>query len=103
MSADLSQSWLAQAGRTSSRDGLIVMGLLAITAGAIALSLTFLTGGPAIPALTFVARALTSIGGFLLALPLFLGATGDDRWSGGVRIAGLVVGFLVILVTIIRI
>ena len=103
MSADLSQSWLAQAGRTATRDGLIVTGLMAITAGAISLSLTFLAGVPALPALTFIARALTAIGGFFLALPLFLGATGDDRWSGGVRIAGLVIGFLIVLFTLIRI
>jgi len=101
MSADLSQSWLAQAGRTSARDGLLVAGLFAITAGAIALSLTFLVG--ALPAIAFIARVLTAIGGFFLALPLFLGATGDDRWSGGVRIAGLVIGFFVVLFTLIRI
>ncbi|TLZ67170.1 MAG: hypothetical protein E6K16_01245 [Methanobacteriota archaeon] len=101
MSADLSQSWLAQVGRSSARDGLIVSGLMAITVGAIALSLTFLTGPS--NALTFIARALTAIGGFFLALPLFLGATGDDRWSGGVRIAGLVVGFFIVLFTLIRI
>jgi len=101
MSADLSQSWLAQVGRSSARDGLIVSGLMAITVGAIALSLTFLTGPS--NALTFIARALTAIGGFFLALPLFLGATGDDRWSGGVRIAGLVVWFFIVLCTLIRI
>ncbi|TLZ57606.1 MAG: hypothetical protein E6K17_02585 [Methanobacteriota archaeon] len=103
MSADLSQSWLAQAGRTSARDGLIVAGLMAITAGAIALALTFLVVGPSTPAIIFIARVLTAIGGFFLALPLFLGATGDDRWSGGVRIAGLVVGFFIVLFTLIRI
>jgi len=100
MEMDLSQSWLAQMGRSGARDGLIVLGLLAITAGALALALTMLT---AAPALVFVARVLTAIGGFFLALPLFLGATGDDRWSGGVRIAGLVVGFFIVLVTLIRI
>src|SRR2546425_12372288 len=103
MSADLSESWLASAGRTAMRDTLIVAGLMSFTAGAIALSLTFLTGAPAIPALTFIARALTAIGGFFLALPLFLGATSDDRWTGGVRITGLVIGFLVVLFTLIRI
>lgn len=101
MSADLSQSWLAQMGRTG-RDGLIVMGLMAITAGAISLSLRSISGAGAIPALTFIAGALTAIGGFFLALPLFLGAMGDDRWSSGVRIAGLVVAFFIILVTLIR-
>jgi len=103
MSAELSESWLAQAGRTSARDGLIVTGLMAITTGAIALSLTFIAGPSALAALTFIARVLTAIGGFFLALPLFLGATGDDRWSGGVRIAGLVVGFFIVLFTLIRI
>ena|SRR5205809_5715349 len=100
MTMDLSQSWLAQMGRSGGRDGLIVLGLMAITAGALALALTMLTASVA---LVFVARVLTAIGGFFLALPLFLGATGDDRWSGGVRIAGLVVGFFIILVTLIRV
>lgn len=100
MEMDLSQSWLAQMGRSGARDGLIVLGLMAITAGALSVALTMLT--PA-PALLFIGRVLTAIGGLFLALPLFLGATGDDRWSGGVRIAGLVVGFLIILVTLIRI
>ncbi|TLZ63358.1 MAG: hypothetical protein E6K13_04735 [Methanobacteriota archaeon] len=90
-------------GRSSARDGLLVTGLMAITAGAIALSVTFLAGAPAIPALTFIARALTAIGGLFLAIPLFLGATSDDRWSSGFRITGLVLGFLVVLFTLIRI
>jgi len=103
MSADLSQSWVAQVGRSAARDSLVVTGLMAITAGAIALSLTFLAGAPAVPALTFIARALTAVGGFFLAIPLFLGATSDDRWTGGVRVTGLVIGFLVVLFTLIRI
>src|SRR2546426_8194981 len=103
MSADLSQSWLAQAGRMSARDGLIVAGLMAITAGAIALALTFLVGPSSIPPIAFIARVLTAGGGFFLALPLFLGATGDDPWSGGGRVARLLVGFFLVPFTPIRI
>jgi len=103
MSADLSQSWLAQVGRSAMRDGLLVVGLLSITGGAIVVGLLPLVAGAAGPALAFIGRALTAVGGFFLAVPLFLGATGEDRWSSGLRIAGLVVGFLVVLVTLIRI
>ncbi len=106
MSADLSQSWLTQVGRGGMRDTLMVFGLLAITAGAVVLSLTFVVIGvapQALAALTFIARALTALGGFFLAVPLFLGASSEDRWSNGLRIAGLVVGFLVVLFTLIRI
>ena len=60
MSADLSQSWLAQAGRTVNRDGLLVMGLLAIAAGGVTIALTFLVASAA---LLFVGRALTVLGG----------------------------------------
>ena len=102
MTDDMSQSWLAQAGRGASRDGLLVAGLMAITSGALAFALKNVTGASAFAALDFLTRALTAIGGFLLALPLFLGATGDDRWSSGVRITGLIVGFLIILFTLIR-
>ncbi len=106
MSADLTQSWLTQVGRGAMRDAMIVFGLLAITAGAVALSLVIVLapGAPqAIAALTFIARALTAIGGFFLALPLFLGASGEERWSNGLRIAGLVIGFFVVLFTLIRV
>src|SRR2546427_9736353 len=103
MSAELSQSWLAQAGRTSARDGLIVTGLMAITTGAVALSLTFIAGPSALAALTFIARVLTAIGGVFLALPPFLGGTGGDRWSGGGRIAGLVGGFFIVLFSPVRV
>jgi len=100
MSADLSQSWLAQAGRTVNRDGLFVLGLLAIAAGGIAIGLTFLVPSAAI---LFIGRALTVVGGLFVALPLFLGAAGEDRWSNGLRIAALVVGFLVVLFLLVRI
>jgi len=100
MTTDLSQSWLAEMGRAASRDGMVIAGLLAITMGAIALSLTTIV---AIPALLFIARVLTALGGFFLALPLFLGGMSDSKWSDSLRIAGLVIGLLVILFTIIRI
>ena len=97
---DLSESWLAQIGRTAARDGLIVIGLLAITTGAIALALTAIA---AVAALTFIARVLTALGGFFLALPLFLSGVGDDKWSDALRITGLVIGLLVLLFTVVRI
>jgi len=100
MSADLSQSWLAQAGRSVNRDGLLVMGLLAIAAGGVTIALTFLVASAA---LLFVGRALTVLGGLFLAVPLFLGATGEDRWSNGLRIAALVIGFFVVVVLLVRI
>src|SRR5438093_5307409 len=98
MSADLSQSWVAQVGRSAARDSLVVTGLMAITAGAIAVSLRFLAGRPAVPALTFIGRAVTAIGGFFLPIPLVLGAASGDRSTGGGRVTGRVIGFLVVLV-----
>ena len=103
MSADLSQSWLAQAGRSSSRDGLFILGLLAIAAGAVTIALTFLIPPATVPAILFIGRALTALGGFFVAVPLFLGAAGEDRWSNGLRIAALVVGFLFVLFLLVRI
>jgi hypothetical protein len=100
MDSNLSQSWLAQAGRSAGRDGLIVLGLFGITAGAIAAGLfQFVT--PPVPALSFIARVLTAIGAFFLALPLFLGGVNEERWATSLRIAGLVVGFLVLLFVLI--
>ncbi|HLA46754.1 MAG TPA: hypothetical protein VJ207_04195 [Thermoplasmata archaeon] len=94
---DLSESWLTQMGRTRSRDGLIVAGLLLITAGAIALAISPIGETST---LGFIGRVLTAVGGFFLALPLFLGGVSDDKWADALRIASLVIGFLVILFVI---
>jgi len=96
MDSSLSQSWLTRAGRAVDRDGFIVLGLLGITAGAIIAALANLVI-PSIAALSFIARLLTATGAFFLALPLFLGGASEERWATSLRIAGLVVGFLVLL------
>ncbi|MEK6912091.1 MAG: hypothetical protein AABX36_04755 [Candidatus Thermoplasmatota archaeon] len=94
---DLSESWLTQMGRTRGRDGLIVAGLLLITAGAIALAISPVGEGPT---LNFIGRVLTAVGGLFLALPLILGGVSDEKWADALRIACLVIGFLVILFVI---
>ncbi len=100
MDANLSQSWLAQAGRSVGRDGLIIIGLFGITAGAIVTGL-YQFVAPPVAALGFVARVLISVGAFFLALPLFIGGASEERWSTGLRVAGLVVGFLLVVFVLI--
>ena len=96
MDSNLSQSWLTRAGRAVDRDGFIVLGLLGITAGAVIAALRDFVG-PSVGALSFIARLLMATGAFFLALPLFLGGASEERWANSLRIAGLVVGFLVLL------
>jgi hypothetical protein len=101
MTLDLSQSWLAQAGTGPGRGTMMVAGFVAIVTGAIALATTIMAPAAALP-LTYIARVLTAIGGLFLALPLFLASLSEDKWSNSVRIAGLVIGFLILALTLIR-
>jgi len=97
MDSSLSQSWLTRAGRAEERGGYMVLGLLAITAGAIVAALYNFVAPP-IGALGFIAQLLSAVGALFLALPLFLAGANEERWANSVRVAGLAIGFLVLLV-----
>ncbi len=79
---------------------LLVFGLVALLTSIVAASMLTIVGGTGTSAVLLAALALRGVGGFFIALALFLGAysaTGDDWTTTVWRIAQLLAAVLVLI------